>query len=91
MDTDSPFIECELCITVKQAHMLFPNHAEPQNTVPGELTHTNVWGPSSTQALNGAWYNLVLVDDSSRHLISEQIKTKNEASIRLQNYLTYIE
>ena len=59
--------------------------------VPGELTHTDVWGPSSTQALNGARYNVVLVDDSSRHLVSEQIKTKNEACIRLQNYLTYIE
>jgi transposase InsO family protein len=41
--------------------------------------------------LNGAWYNVVLVDDSSCHLISEQIKMKNEACIRLQNYLTYIE
>ena len=91
VDTNSPFIECEPCITTKQAHMPFPNHAEPRNTVPGELTHTDVWGPSSTQVLNDAWYNLVLVDDSSCHLISEQIKMKNEASIRLQNYLTYIE
>ena len=91
MDTDSPFIECEPCIAVKQAHMPFPNHAEPRNTVPGELTHTNVWGPSSTQALNHAWYNIILVDNSSCHLISEQIKTKNKACIWLQNYLTYIE
>lgn len=91
VDTDSPFIECELCIAAKQAHMLFPDHAEPRNTVPGELTYTDIWGPTTTQALNGARYNVVLVDDSSRHLISEQIKTKNEACTRLQNYLTYIE
>jgi len=73
------------------AHTPFPDHVEPRNTVPGELTHTDVWGPSSTQALNGARYNVVLVDDSSRHLISEQVKTKDEACTRLQNYLTYIE
>src|SRR5271155_6214466 len=41
--------------------------------------------------MNGARYNVVLVDDSSRHLISEQVKTKAEVCTRLQNYLTYIE
>ena len=91
MDTDSPFIECEPCIAVKQAHTPFPDHAEPWNTVPSELTHTDVWGPLTTQALNSVWYNIVLVDDSSCHLISEQVKTKNEACTRLQKYLTYIE
>src|SRR5277367_3591051 len=91
VDTDSPFIECEPCIAAKQAHTPFPEHAEPRNTIPGELTHTDVWGPSSIQALNGARYNVVIVDDNSRHLTSKQIKTKADTSIRLQNYLTYIE
>lgn len=45
----------------------------------------------STRVLNGAYYNVVLVDDNSRHLTSEQVKTKDEACIWLQNYLTYIE
>lgn len=34
---------------------------------------------------------MVLVDDNSRHLTSQQVKTKDEACTTLQNYLTYIE
>ena len=34
---------------------------------------------------------MVLVDDDSRHLTTVQVKTKDEACIWLQNYLTYIE
>jgi transposase InsO family protein len=41
--------------------------------------------------LNGTQYNIVLVDDSSCHLVTEQAKTKDEACIQLENYLTYIE
>ena len=34
---------------------------------------------------------MVLVDDNTRHLVTEQAKTKDEACTRLQNYFTYIE
>ena len=71
--------------------MPFPNHAESWITVSRELTHTDLWGPTSAHALNGAYYNMVLVDDNSRHLNSQQVKTKDKACTRLQNYLTYIE
>jgi hypothetical protein len=91
VDINSTFTECEPCIAAKHAHTLFLEHAESQNTVPGELTHTDLWGPTKIQALNGAHYNMVLVNDDTRHLVTEQAKTKDEACTRLQNYFTYIE
>ena len=71
--------------------MLFPDHAEPQHTLPRELTHTDLWGPTKIQALNRAYYNMVLVDDNTCCLITEQAKTKDEACTWLQNHFTYIE
>ena len=47
-DTDSLFLECELCIVAKQAYTPFPDHTEQRNTVPGKLIHTNLWRPTST-------------------------------------------
>jgi hypothetical protein len=91
VDIGSTFIECEPCIAAKHAHTPFPEHAEARNTVPGELTHTDLWGPTKIQALNGAHYNMVLVDDNTRHIVTEQAKTKDEACTRLQNYFIYIE
>ena len=91
VDIGSSFIECEPCIAAKQAHMPFPDHAESRHTIPGELTHTNLWGPTKIQSLNGAHYNMVLIDDNTRHLVTKQAKTKDEACTRLQNYFTYIE
>jgi IS30 family transposase len=91
VDIDSSFKKCEPRIAAKQAHTLFPDHAEPWNTLPRELTHTGLWGPIKFQALNGAHYNMVLVDDNTRHLVTEQAKTKHEACTQLQNYFTYIE
>jgi GAG-pre-integrase domain len=76
VDTNSLFIECEPCIAAKQAHMPCLDHAEPWNTVPGEFTHTDLWGPTRIQVLNRARYNIVLVDDSSSHIVTEQGKNQ---------------
>ena len=48
IDTNSLFLECEPCIAAKQAHIPFPDHIKSRTMVPGELTYTDLWGPTST-------------------------------------------
>jgi len=58
-----PFQECVACIEAKQALNPFPKIAENRSTKPGELTHTDVWGPARTTAISGARYYITFIDD----------------------------
>ena len=42
----SLIIDCPACIEAKQSRMLFLMMSEPCNTQPGEMIHTDVWGPA---------------------------------------------
>jgi len=44
---------CCACIEAKQSKLPFPCQLAPHTTQPGELIHTDVWGPAHTVALTG--------------------------------------
>ena len=52
----SPDFDCEMCIQAKQAHMPFSKTVIDHADKPGELTHTDVWGPARTKSLGSARY-----------------------------------
>jgi len=43
--------DCHACIEAKQSRIPFLQQLKPHTTWPGELIHTDVWGPAQTVAL----------------------------------------
>ena len=63
VNEERPFPNCEACIQAKHAHNPFPKHVEHRSEIPGELTHTDVWGPSRVTAISGMKYYITFIDD----------------------------
>ena len=88
----SPIVDCLSCIEAKQSRLPFPQISEPRNTKPGEMIHTNVWGPARTEALSGCahWY-ISHIDDATQYCEVRLMVSKGEASKKLKEYLIYLE
>src|SRR6267154_2345952 len=91
VNEERPFPNCEACIQAKHAHNPFPKHAEHRSEIPGELTHTDVWGPSRVTAISGMKYYITFIDDCTRRCTVKFMKSKDETSEKVQGYLTYLE
>ena len=89
---DSPKeLECDACIQAKQTRAPLPKMVSRWDHLPGELTHTDVWGPACVPSVNRYRYYISFVDDASRRVALYYMKTKDEASEKVKHYLTYIE
>nr|GEW97590.1 putative ribonuclease H-like domain-containing protein [Tanacetum cinerariifolium] len=60
-------------------------------TKPLYTLHMDLFGPTSVSSLNHKWYCLVVTDDFSRFTWSFFLKTKDETSGILRNFITKIE
>ncbi len=66
IDEDSPpFTQCEACIQAKQIHNPYPQEAKHRREIPGELTHSDIWGPAHVASLQGSKYNIAFMDDTT--------------------------
>jgi len=91
VDKTSTFGDCEACIVAKQARNPNLGIIGILSIAPGEMTHTDVWGPARTASISSAKYYMTLIDDYSRRCTVKFLKHKNEATKKLQEYVTYIE
>src|SRR6266853_2021321 len=64
VDRSSPMSDCAACTEAKQSVIPF-NKKGDQDTLPGELTHVDVWGKYDVASINGHSYYLLLIDDTS--------------------------
>nr|GEY22565.1 hypothetical protein [Tanacetum cinerariifolium] len=60
-------------------------------TKPLHTLHMNLFGPTSVSSINHKWYCLVVTDDFSRFTWTFFLKTKDETSGILRNFITEIE
>nr|GEV43549.1 retrovirus-related Pol polyprotein from transposon TNT 1-94 [Tanacetum cinerariifolium] len=60
-------------------------------TKPLHTLHMDLFGPTSVSSLNYKWYCLVVTDDFSRFTWTFFLKTKDETSGILRNFITEIE
>ena len=89
---DSPQdFECEACIKVKTERKSVPNSCTSHERKPGELTHTDVWGPARVTSLHGYCYYVLFIDDATRHCTISFMKTKDETPTKVKQYLALIE
>jgi GAG-pre-integrase domain len=81
--------DCIACTKLKQAIEPFGSSSDWQ-TVPGELTHINLWGKYDVASINGNHYFILLVDDSEGYIITNFLKRKIEAAKKVKEYLAYL-
>ena len=90
VDHESTFSDCTACTEAKQSVIPF-NKTADHDTKAGELTHIDVWGKYSVSSINGFQYYLLMVDDTSRYVMVEFLKSKDQASQKVKNYFTHLD
>ncbi len=89
VDKQSPKPDCAACTEAKQSEKPF-GISTRQTTKPGELTHIDVWGKYDVTSINGHQYFVLMIDDATRHIMVEFLKTKDQAAQKVKDYLTYL-
>ena len=81
---------CDACTQAKQTWAPFPCQSESRAEQLGDLTHTDLW-ECRTTGIHGVRYFISFIDDCSRCIAVEFLKTKDQAFEKFQNYVAYLE
>nr|GEX08705.1 hypothetical protein [Tanacetum cinerariifolium] len=82
---------CTACLKGKQHKASCKTNLVNSVTKPLHTLHMDLFGPTSISSLNHKWYCLVVTDDFSRFTWTFFLKTKDETSGILRNFITEIE
>jgi hypothetical protein len=81
--------DCAACTEAKQSVTPF-NKKGDHETLPGELTHVDVWGKYDVASINSYSYYLLLVDDASCYITVQFLKSKDQAVQKIMNYMMHL-
>lgn len=81
---------CDTCITAKLTHTLVSTDPVIRSLVPGEKTHSDLWGPYRTASLQGSKYYITFTDDCTRHISVLFLKSKDKAVNKISKYLNWL-
>src|SRR5207302_9158106 len=87
LNTDKP--DCIACTEAKMSQAPYGPTKEKLSK-PGELTHVDLWGKYDVESIHGNSYYLLLIDDASRYTTVEFLKTKRQATQKIQDYMTHL-
>jgi hypothetical protein len=66
IDVDSPPLsQCEACVKAKMTAKPYPHEAQNRREDPGELTHSDIWGPARVKSLQKLRYAILFTDDAT--------------------------
>ena len=82
---------CVTCIKAKCVRKPFYEIKYKQSNVQLELLHIDLIGPIETESIGGSKYILTIVDDYSRKIFTEFLKTKYDAKDKLIEFIKMIE
>nr|GEU83489.1 hypothetical protein [Tanacetum cinerariifolium] len=82
---------CTACLKGKQHKASSKTKLVKSVTKPFHTLHMDLFGPTSVSSLNHKWYCLVVIDDFSRFTWTFFLKTEDETSGILRNFITEIE
>ena len=71
--------DCVACTKAKQLVIPF-NQKGDREMLPEELMHVDVWGKYKVASINGYSYYLLLVDNASRYITVQFLKSKDQAA-----------
>jgi len=84
--------ECEKCAKAKMVKPAsLPQDNKIRTKAVGELLHSDVCGPFSTQDTQGNKYIVTLIDDFSRFVMARAIRNKSDVEQNLQELITLFE
>ena len=86
IDVHSPKPDCVACTEAKHSETPY-RPSLPRQTKPGELTHMDLWGKYQIASIHNNYYYLLMVDDATRHITIEFLKTKDQAAQKIVNYI----
>ncbi|CAK5282781.1 unnamed protein product [Mycena citricolor] len=82
---------CETCVKAKSHVTPFPPASDSQYTEIGDLTFTDVWGPSHVIAIDGSRYYVSFTDAATRRTVLYFLKRKSDIKDRMRDYVEYIQ
>nr|GFB55849.1 putative ribonuclease H-like domain-containing protein [Tanacetum cinerariifolium]GFB67074.1 putative ribonuclease H-like domain-containing protein [Tanacetum cinerariifolium] len=82
---------CVVCLKRKQHKASCKTKLVNSVSKPIHTLHMDLFGPTSVTSLNHKWYCLVVTDDFSRFTWTFFLRTKDETSSILRNFITEIE
>lgn len=85
-----PLKQCEACIRARQHILPFPKESHTKYENIGDMTFSNVWGPSQTTGINGIRYFVSFTDAKSRYTVIYFMKKKSETEEKIKQYTVYI-
>jgi hypothetical protein len=87
VDNDSPPLsQCEACVKAKMTTKPYPQEAQNRREDPGELTHSDIWGPARVESLKKSKYAILFTDDATRHCKPDFLKCRDEAFEKIKEY-----
>jgi len=89
IDQNSPKPDCIACPEAKLSEAPY-GPASGRLTKPGELTHMDLWGKYDVASINGNQYYLLMVDNAARYITVKFLKTKDQATQSIMNYMTHL-
>lgn len=89
-DSSSDF-NCDACIQAKHIHQPLSKKANQWEVKLGEITHSDLWGLASILGLKGHKYYILFVDEATWQARLMYMTHKNEVSIKVKHYLTWVE
>ena len=89
VDTSMDKPDCVACTKAKLARAPYGSTVE-RFTKPGELVHVDLWGKYDKASIHGNSYYLLLVDDASRFVTVEFLKSKHQAGQQINDYVTHL-
>lgn len=90
VDASTSQPDCGACTEAKQSVKPFNKENQSAHTEKGELTHMDLWGKYNVTSISEHQYYLFLIDDATRYVMVYFLKSKNEASKNVQQYLTHL-
>lgn len=84
------FSFCSACCLGK-IHNLPYISSKDESFQPLQLTHTDLWGPSSVPSINGYKYYILFIDDFSKYTWIYMLKNKSEAFDVFCHFKTQVE
>ena len=88
-DPRSAKSDCVPCTQAKLAHTPFPSTATHTSAV-GKVTHIDLWGKYAVHSIHGNQYYILFVDDYSRYVTVNFLKSKTQATQNVRDYLTHL-
>ena len=81
--------ECHDCLLGKSKHVGHPKSSSNLSTVPGEVWHVDVFGPTRTESLGGSRYSCVVGDEASMYAQVFFGARKNEFAEKVIRFLEF--